>query len=113
MPAVSYRKEVIREDEQRIGEPLLTEMLGDLDGWRSDGEKLEKTFVTKGWKSAVALVNGVAAAADAADHHPDIHVEDYKKVRIVLTTHASGGISRSDIELAKKIDALPEAAARS
>lgn len=104
---------MIREGEQRIAEPLLTEMLGELEGWRSDGRKLEKTFVTKGWKSAIALVNGIASAAEALDHHPDVHLEDYKKVRIVLTTHASGGISRSDIDLAKKIDALPEAAARS
>ncbi|MDE1854605.1 MAG: 4a-hydroxytetrahydrobiopterin dehydratase, partial [Thaumarchaeota archaeon] len=43
---------------------------------------------------------------NAADHHPDIHVEDYKNVRIVLTTHASGGVSRSDIDLARTIDGL-------
>ena len=97
---------MIREDERKIEEPLLTELVGELDGWSSDGVKLEKRFVTKGWKSAIALVNAVAGAADAADHHPDIHVEDYKNVRIVLTTHASGGISRSDVDLAKAIDAL-------
>ena len=97
---------MIREGERKIEEPLLTELLGELGGWKNDGVKLEKRFVTKGWKSAIALVTAIAGAADAADHHPNIHVEDYKNVRIVLTTHASGGISRSDIDLAKKIDAL-------
>ncbi|MDE3113316.1 MAG: 4a-hydroxytetrahydrobiopterin dehydratase [Chloroflexota bacterium] len=87
-------------------DPLLTELVGQLDGWRSDGEKLEKTFTFKGFKGAIAFVDRVADAANAADHHPDIHVEDYKNVRIVLTTHASGGVSRSDIDLARTIDGL-------
>jgi 4a-hydroxytetrahydrobiopterin dehydratase len=96
----------IRPDEQRLKEPLLTELLSSLDGWTSDGTRLEKTFVRKGWKSAIAFVKAIAGVADDADHHPDIHVEGYRKVRVVLTTHASGGISRSDVDLARTIDRL-------
>ena len=98
----------IRPDEARLEEPLLTELVSGLDGWISDGARLEKTFVRKGWKSAIAFVNAVADAAAAADHHPDIHVEGYKRVRIVLTTHVSKGISRADIDLAGAIDRLAE-----
>ncbi len=97
---------MIREDEQRIEEPLLTELVSELEGWRRDGVKLEKRFTFTGFTAAIAFVNKVADAANAADHHPDIHVEDYKNVRIVLTTHASGGISRSDVDLARTIDGL-------
>lgn len=97
---------MIREDERKVEEPLLTELMADLDGWTSDGGRIEKTFTFKGFKGAIAFVDKVADAANAADHHPDIHVEDYKNVRIVLTTHASGGISRSDIDLARTIDGL-------
>jgi len=96
----------IRDDERRLEEPLLTELTSELEGWSSDGTRLEKTFTTTGWKSAIALVNEIAAAAATADHHPDIHVEGYKRVRVVLTTHVSKGISRSDVELARTIDAL-------
>jgi 4a-hydroxytetrahydrobiopterin dehydratase len=96
----------IRDDERRLEEPLLTELVSDLDGWTNDGTRLEKTFVTKGWKSAIAFVNKVASLAEDADHHPDIHIEGYRKVRVVLTTHVSKGISRSDVELARAIDAL-------
>jgi 4a-hydroxytetrahydrobiopterin dehydratase len=95
-----------RPNEQRLDEPLLNELVSELEGWTSDGTRLTKTYVRKGWKSAIALVNAVAEAAQRADHHPDIHVEGYKKVRFVLTTHASGGISQSDIDLAKEIDRL-------
>ena len=84
----------------------MTELVSELEGWSSDGKRIEKTFIRKGFTDAVALVNSVAKAAEKADHHPDIHLESYKKVRIVLTTHATGGISRSDIDLARTIDSL-------
>src|SRR2546428_603288 len=74
-------------------------------GWRREGNALSKTFTFKGFKGAMAFANRVAEAANAANHHPDIHVEGYKNVRIVLTTHATGGITDADVELAKTIDA--------
>ena len=93
-----------RDDEKRLEEPLLTELVGELEGWTSDGTRIEKTFVRRGFREAVAFVNAIAEAANAADHHPDIHLTDYKKVRVVLTTHVAHGISRSDIDLARAID---------
>jgi 4a-hydroxytetrahydrobiopterin dehydratase len=96
----------VPESEQLLPEPVLVKLLGELDGWQRDGQTLTKTFTLKGWKSALAFANRVAEAATAADHHPDIHIERYKAVRIVLTTHVSHGISRSDIDLAKAIDAI-------
>ena len=94
------------ESEQLLPEPLLTELLGELDGWQRDGRAITKTFTLKGWKSALAFVNKVGDAAVAADHHPDIHVERYKTVRIVLTTHATKGVSRADVDLATQIDRI-------
>jgi 4a-hydroxytetrahydrobiopterin dehydratase len=99
----------VPESEHLLEEPLLTELLGTLDGWQRDGQAITKTFTLKGWKSAMAFANRVAEAATAADHHPDIHIERYKRVRIVLTTHITKGISQADIDLAKAIDALPTA----
>jgi 4a-hydroxytetrahydrobiopterin dehydratase len=99
----------VPESEHLLEEPLLTELLGSLDGWQRDGQAITKTFTLKGWKSAMAFANRVAEAATAADHHPDIHIERYKRVRIVLTTHITKGISQADIDLAKAIDALPTA----
>ena len=36
----------------------------------------------------------------------DIHVERYRSVRIVLTTHATGGISDADVALARTIEGV-------
>ena len=95
------------ESEHRLAEPLLTDILGELEGWERQGEAIAKTFTFKGFRGAMAFANGVAEAANAANHHPDIHLEGYNHVRLVLTTHATGGISQADIDLAKTIDALP------
>ena len=99
----------VPQSEHRLPEPLLTDILGELDGWERQGEAITKTFTLKGWKSAMAFANKVAEAATAADHHPDIHIERYKYVRIVLTTHITKGISRADIDLANAIDKIAAA----
>jgi 4a-hydroxytetrahydrobiopterin dehydratase len=96
----------VPESERLLPEPLLTELLGELDGWQRDGQAITKTFTLKGWRSAVAFADRVADAATAADHHPDIHIERYKHVRIVLTTHITKGISQADIDVAGEIDRI-------
>ncbi|MHB8631538.1 MAG: 4a-hydroxytetrahydrobiopterin dehydratase [Candidatus Limnocylindria bacterium] len=97
----------VPESEHRLAEPLLTDILGELEGWERQGEAITKTFTFKGFRAAVAFANRVAEAANAANHHPDIHLEGYTHVRLVLTTHATGGISQADIDLAKTVDAIP------
>ncbi|HSW94917.1 MAG TPA: 4a-hydroxytetrahydrobiopterin dehydratase [Patescibacteria group bacterium] len=99
----------VPESEQLLPEATLAKLLGELDGWQRDGQAITKTFTRKGWKSALAFVNKVGDAAAAADHHPDIHIEHYKTVRIVLTTHVTKGISRADIDLAAEIDRIATA----
>ena len=96
----------VPESEQRLEEPLLTELLGELEGWERQGEAITKTYTLKGFKSAMAFADRVSETATAADHHPDIHIERYKMVRLVLTTHITKGISRADINLAKEIDRI-------
>lgn len=76
--------------------------------WREVGGKLTRTFGFESFAKAIAFVNKAAEAAEAADHHPDIHIH-YKKVTLELTTHSAGGITGKDRELAKRIDALTKA----
>lgn len=98
----------VPNNETRLDESALASLLESGTGWRRERNALTKTFAFKGFKAAMAFANRVAEAATAANHHPDIHVEGYKKVRVVLTTHVSKGISRSDIDLARAIDRLAE-----
>ena len=49
----------------------------------------------------------MAQLAEEDGHHPDIHLEGYRRVWIELWTHAIGGLSENDFILAAKIDQLP------
>ncbi|MDP9264612.1 MAG: 4a-hydroxytetrahydrobiopterin dehydratase [Chloroflexota bacterium] len=102
----------IPEAEERLSDDVLAGELGRLEGWERSGPTITRTNTFKGFKGAMAFANRVADAANAANHHPDIHIESYNQVRVVLTTHASGGISRADIELARAIDAAVTAPAQ-
>jgi 4a-hydroxytetrahydrobiopterin dehydratase len=95
--------------------PLLTaselsEALAGLPDWRREGEALSRTVRCPSFRAAIELVNAVADAAEAADHHPDIEVV-WRRVTFRLTSKASGGLSARDIDMAGRIDGLARAAA--
>jgi 4a-hydroxytetrahydrobiopterin dehydratase len=92
------------ESETRLDEPALASLLASGTGWTRVGDALTKTYTFKGFGGAMAFVNRVAEAANAANHHPDIHLEAYRTVRIVLTTHIAHGLTDADVELAKRLD---------
>jgi 4a-hydroxytetrahydrobiopterin dehydratase len=80
--------------------------LDGLDGWERDGDTIRRTARVAGFRAAADLIGAVATEADAANHHPDIHLTGYRNVTFVLTTHAAHAITRRDIELAAAIDRL-------
>jgi len=96
----------IPENETRLDQAALASLLASGTGWTRVGEALMKTFTFKGFKGAMAFVNRVAEAANTANHHPDIHLEAYKTVRIVLTTHVAHGLTDADVDLARRINSL-------
>lgn len=69
------------------------------------GKKISHTFKLKTFRDAIAFVNKIADLAEEEGHHPNIHIF-YNKVKIVLTTHAIGGLSRNDFILGAKIEKL-------
>ena len=99
----------VPQNETRLDEAALASLLAPGTGWTREGDTLTKTFAFKGFKGAMAFVNRVAEAATGANHHPDIHLERYKTVRIVLTTHVAHGLTGADVALAKKVDELERA----
>jgi len=83
----------------------LAEGLGQLSGWAVEDGKLVKRFTFNNYKDGLVFSIAVGHVADRLDHHPDIEV-GYAKVRIAVNTHAVGGLSPYDLELARRIDAL-------
>lgn len=83
------------------------EYLARVHGWSvaEDGRSIAKEFSFKEFSLTMAFVNKIAEIAENEGHHPDLQVS-YGKIRVVLTTHAIGGLSENDFIVASKIDEL-------
>jgi 4a-hydroxytetrahydrobiopterin dehydratase len=51
-------------------------------------------------------VNRIGDEAEKMDHHPDIFIHSWNKVKITISTHNDGGVTQNDFNLAKKIAEL-------
>ena len=79
--------------------------LNALDGWTRDGDAIVKRFTFEDFMGALAFVNTIAVPAEAINHHPDVAIH-WNEVTLTLWTHASGGLTHRDFELARAIDEL-------
>ncbi len=71
-----------------------------------ENKKIIKSFKFTDFKEALSFVNQVGEIAESENHHPNIYLYGWNKVRITLITHAIGGLSINDFILASKIDRL-------
>jgi 4a-hydroxytetrahydrobiopterin dehydratase len=88
-----------------LSDTQIEEALQRLAGWQRDGATISRTLRCPSFPAAIALVDRVAEAAEAADHHPEILIR-WRRVTFTLTTHAAGGLTHRDMDLAAAIDAL-------
>ena len=72
------------------------------------GKSISRQYLMKDFLAAVRFMDKIAEAAESEDHHPDLHLTSYRKLRIELATHSIGGLSENDFILAAKIDQLPK-----
>jgi 4a-hydroxytetrahydrobiopterin dehydratase len=92
--------------------PLLPEqielLLKNVHGWRlvSDGKRIRKEWRMQNFAAALEFFNDVGKIAEDEDHHPDLHLVDFRNVAIELSTHAADGLTENDFILASKIDEL-------
>ena len=80
--------------------------LDGLDDWRFVLTSIHAQYRTGTFPQAAGLAAAIANAAEAAEHHPDLDLRYPDVVRVSLTTHATGGVTTLDAELAARISAL-------
>ena len=86
--------------------------LQELPGWKLThrGQRIRKNWLVKDFVAGLTFLEKVGQLAEEVWHHPDLHIEGYRKVWIEISTHAIGGLSENDFILAAKIDrSLPAA----
>lgn len=79
--------------------------LGGLAGWSGDPAGITRAVELASFPDAIAVVDRVAAAAEALDHHPDIDIR-WRTLTFRCVTHSAGGVTRRDLELARRIDEI-------
>ena len=77
-------------------------------GWtvEPDGKKAGVSFETEDFLAAIRLFEEVARVAEDLEHHPDLHLEQWNRVRIVTWSHDAGGLTDRDERLARALDPL-------
>jgi 4a-hydroxytetrahydrobiopterin dehydratase len=79
---------------------------GELSAWAHEGGSIVRDHQVADFAGAIALVNAVAEIAEAANHHPDILVHGWNRVRLSVSTHSAGGLTDADFALAGRLEAL-------
>ncbi|MEV6816631.1 4a-hydroxytetrahydrobiopterin dehydratase [Micromonospora sp. NPDC051296] len=83
--------------------------LGGLAGWSGDPTGITRTVELASFPDAIAVVDRVAVTAEERDHHPDIDIR-WRTLTFRCVTHSAGGVTMRDVELARLIDEIVEAA---
>jgi 4a-hydroxytetrahydrobiopterin dehydratase len=81
------------------------ERLKELEGWRQRGEYIVKSFDRGDFVGSVKFVDSIVEPAEEMNHHPDIAIS-WSQVEVAISTHAQGGLTENDFDLAKKVEDL-------
>jgi len=92
----------VSERPPRLADDAVSRELATTPGWARDGDALRRTWHFGDFKAAMLFVNGVAALAEKANHHPDITIR-YSDVTLRLWSHDAGGLTLRDFALARTI----------
>ncbi|HEX3690697.1 MAG TPA: 4a-hydroxytetrahydrobiopterin dehydratase [Solirubrobacteraceae bacterium] len=74
--------------------------------WERDGDEITREWRFDDFNEAVAFVNRVAEVAEEANHHPDILLHGWNKVKLSLINHSAGGLTEMDFTMAERFDAV-------
>ncbi len=80
--------------------------LKSVQGWRLSGKSIYLETKFRDFRQAMRFIVGVGRIAEAENHHPDICLYSWNRVRLTLSTHAISGLSVNDFIVAAKINRL-------
>ncbi|AFN79305.1 pterin-4-alpha-carbinolamine dehydratase [Stutzerimonas stutzeri DSM 10701] len=99
--------EACRADAPKVSDDELAELINQIPDWNietRDGHmELEKAFLFKNFKHALAFTNAVGEIAEAEGHHPGLLTE-WGKVTVTWWSHSIKGLHRNDFIMAARTD---------
>ena len=88
----------------KLNQDQINSNLAKLSGWSYENDSLTRQFLFKDFIEALSFVNAVGLESEKMDHHPDILMFAWNKVKITISTHSAGGVTEKDFSLAQKIE---------
>lgn len=76
-----------------------------LTDWRPTPDGIHARFLTGDFATGLELVNRIGAAAEEANHHPDLGLT-YPHVDVALISHDVEAVTDRDLSLARRITDL-------
>lgn len=89
----------------RLNPAELDSALSELKGWSVENGKLHREYKFPDFTCAFGFMAAAATVIEKMDHHPE-WFNVYGSVTVDLWTHSENGITRLDVDLAKKLDVL-------
>jgi pterin-4a-carbinolamine dehydratase len=81
--------------------------------WILRYDALELRIIAKNWQAVMDALKEISDISEKMNHHPDISIEEYRKLKIVIRTHcrsdedAPGFVTQKDVQLARAIESVP------
>ncbi|MBM4438136.1 MAG: 4a-hydroxytetrahydrobiopterin dehydratase [Actinobacteria bacterium] len=91
-----------------LTEAEIQDRLTSHPGWEFRTNALIGQFTLPSFMAVIRLVNRIAGAAEAADHHPDIHI-NFRHITFTLSTRDAGGVTARDFALLQAIEQAAKA----
>jgi 4a-hydroxytetrahydrobiopterin dehydratase len=105
--------EACRADAPKVSDDELAELIRQIPDWNietRDGHmELEKVFLFKNFRHALAFTNAVGELAEAEGHHPGLLTE-WGKVTVTWWSHSIKGLHRNDFIMAARTDEVAKTA---
>jgi 4a-hydroxytetrahydrobiopterin dehydratase len=86
-----------------LSEQEVNDLTSEVSGWSLENGRLTRDVRLRDFRHALALVNEIGELAESENHHPDLTIHRWNRVRIELYTHSVEGLSMNDFILAAKI----------
>ena len=76
----------------------------EIANWENTGKELVREFVFANQTELAEFVLEVARYSDEVNHHADMHISEWRKLRLTITTHDSNGLTEKDFKWAMCIN---------
>jgi 4a-hydroxytetrahydrobiopterin dehydratase len=103
MPLAEEKCEACSVGTPKLSREEAEALKKEIPEWTLKDNAIEREFKLKDFREAIEFINKIAVIANELDHHPEIW-NSYNKVRISLSTHKIGGLSKNDFIEAARID---------